>query len=118
MASALDRIKARRAAKSETAHILEQSPQEKLDQIDNLFASLPTAPPKGAIPPKVNISTSYVAPVSGVEIFSTFGAGSILIDGKSVTLPVVVSDPLKLLQLKHFYQIDAPTSSLRSRVIK
>lgn len=122
MSSASDKIKARRKAQQEQSHIIEQSPAEKIAAIDTLFSSLPSAPPAeskaAAAQPFVpkRTQTKEIS-TAGVEIFSTFGGGSILVDGKSVTLPFVINDPIKLLELKALYQIDAPNSILKSRRI-
>lgn len=124
MASASDIIKARRKAQQEKSHVLEQTAEEKVAAIDSLFNSLPSAPPAAAkqtfdvtpkFVPQLQPKTSAHPASGGVEIFSTFGGGSILIKDKSVTLPTVVTDPVLLMELKAHYGIDAPNSILKSR---
>lgn len=123
MATASELIKARRKAQQENSHVIEQTAEEKIAAIDSLFSSLPSAPPASAkqsiaVSPKFvpqKETNQPVAKAGGVEIFSTFGGGSILIEDKSVTLPTVVTDPILLMKLKTHYGIDAPNSILKSR---
>lgn len=112
MATASELIKARRQAAKEKAHVIEQSPAEKEAEIAALFAKISTAPPQVQPQPVKSVEPKAV---TGVEIYSTFGGGSLLINGRSVTLPFVVSDPLTLLELRNTYDIDAPQSVIRSR---
>ena len=51
----------------------------------------------------------------GVEIYSTFGAGSIVIDGKNRVLPVVLTDPIEIKRVRQEFQVNTPLSYLRSR---
>lgn len=102
MATASSKFKNKRQS-----HVLEQTAEEKKEAIDNLFASLPTAPPVQAKEPEPKIN--------GVEIFSVLGGGSILVDGVSVNLPVVITQMSKWMKLKEFYRVDSPNSVLRSR---
>lgn len=109
MATASELIKARRQAAKEKAHVIEQTPAEKEAEIAALFAKISTTP---APPP---VATTEPTAVTGVEIYSTFGGGSMIINGKSVTLPFVVTDSLTLLELRSNYDIDTPHSVIRSR---
>lgn len=112
MATASELIKARRQAAKEKAHVIEQSPAEKEAEIAALFAKISTPQPQPQ--PVKHVEPKAVA---GVEIYSTFGGGSIIVNGKSVTLPFVVSDPITLLELRSSYDIDTPHSIIRSRRI-
>ena len=107
MATASELIKARRQAAKEKAHVIEQTPAEKEAEIAALFAKISTTP--------APVATTEPKAVTGVEIYSTFGGGSMIINGKSVTLPFVVTDSLTLLELRSNYDIDTPHSVIRSR---
>ena len=101
--SAADRLRALREKKSE----------DRLSRVDAMLASI--LPPVAAPVPQI---TQPVQPVeSGVEIFSTFGVGAIIVNGKEQLLPITVTDPLLLSQLRSQYNIDTPQSYLRSRKV-
>lgn len=91
---------------------LEQTAQEKEQAIDKLFAKFDTAPPQSAKPLPQNIPQK-----SGTEIYSVFGAGSILINGVDTPLPYLVTNPLELNRLRTEYPLDSPTSPLRTRKV-
>lgn len=108
MASSLAEIKAKRKEKS---YVIQDTSEDKQAAIDKLFNSMTTAPPQA--PVKVPVK-----PPSGVELYSTMGVGSILINGESVLLPYIISDPIQLMNLRAQYSIDSPTSFLRTRKVK
>lgn len=126
MATALEQLKAKRAAeKSQKAETILPpiSGAEREMALDELFSKAAvhtgTSPAqvkayeqKSALAAAAQISS---APKKGVEIYSTFGAGSIVIDGKNHPLPVVLTDPVEIQRVKQEFQIDTPLSYLRSR---
>lgn len=67
-------------------------------------------------PDKVNNSSVKSKPkgVSGYRISSHFGGGSIIVQGKEVSLPVVISDPVEYRYLENFYSINKSGSPLIS----
>jgi len=110
MATAAEIRKALRA-KNPT---LEPTPQEKTQAIDEVFSKI--TPPE-IKPLLVKAQKEFPKPQSaGIgELYSVFGAGSILIDLKNVQLPYTVKDNIELNKLKSEYSIDAPLSPLRFR---
>jgi len=94
----------------------EKNSNDRLSKVDAMLASI--LPPVVAPAPQITQSVQPVQPVeSGVEIFSTFGVGAIIVNGKEQLLPITVSDPLLLSQLRSQYNIDTPQSYLRSRKV-
>ena len=126
MATALEQLKAKRASeKAQKAETILPpiSGAEREMALDELFSKAAvhtgTSPAqvkayeqKSALAAAAQISS---APKKGVEIYSTFGAGSIVIDGKNHPLPVVLTDPVEIQRVKQEFQIDTPLSYLRSR---
>ena len=126
MATALEQLKAKRAAeKAQKAETILPpiSGAEREMALDELFSKAAvhtgTSPAqvkayeqKSALAAAAQVSS---APKKGVEIYSTFGAGSIVIDGKNHPLPVVLTDPVEIRRVKQEFQIDTPLSYLRSR---
>ena len=126
MATALEQLKAKRAAeKAQKAETILPpiSGAEREMALDELFSKAAvhtgTSPAqvkayeqKSALAAAAQVSS---APKKGVEIYSTFGAGSIVIDGKNHPLPVVLTDPVEIQRVKQEFQIDTPLSYLRSR---
>ena len=126
MATALEQLKAKRAAeKAQKAETILPpiSGAEREKALDELFSKAAvhtgTSPAqvkayeqKSALAAAAQVSS---APKKGVEIYSTFGAGSIVIDGKNHPLPVVLTDPVEIKRVKQEFQIDTPLSYLRSR---
>lgn len=121
--AAADKFKSRR----ETSHIVAPTAQEKAQAIDSLFSSLGTAPPTtktGApilnVPQPKQITKDTVQKALGgyIEIFSTFGGGTILVDGKNQRLPYRVTSPIQMAELTAKYLIDTPQSVLRARRVK
>ena len=103
--SAADRLKALREKKSE----------DRLSRVDAMLASI--LPPVVAPVAQKEVVLPAQTTQSGVEIFSTFGAGSILVNGKEQLLPITVTDPILLSSLRSQYNIDTPQSYLRSRKV-
>ncbi len=101
--------------KKTRSHVIAPTTAEKETALDTLFASLPTAAPKSGV--KKTALPTVLRPAGSVEIFSTFGFGSIVIDGKDTKLPYIVSNPTELMSLKAVYQIDKPGSYLKTRRI-
>lgn len=126
MATALEQLKAKRAAeKAQKAETILPpiSGAEREMALDELFSKAAvhtgTSPAqvkayeqKSALAAAAQVSS---APKKGVEIYSTFGAGSIVIDGKNHPLPVVLTDPVEIKRVRQEFQIDTPLSYLRSR---
>ena len=126
MATALEQLKAKRASeKAQKAETILPpiSGAEREMALDELFSKAAvhtgTSPAqvkayeqKSALAAAAQVSS---APKKGVEIYSTFGAGSIVIDGKNHPLPVVLTDPVEIQRVKQAFQIDTPLSYLRSR---
>ena len=126
MATALEQLKAKRASeKAQKAETILPpiSGAEREMALDELFSKAAvhtgTSPAqvkayeqKSALAAAAQVSS---APKKGVEIYSTFGAGSIVIDGKNHPLPVVLTDPVEIQRVKQEFQIDTPLSYLRSR---
>ena len=126
MATALEQLKAKRAAeKAQKAETILPpiSGAEREMALDELFSKAAvhtgTSPAqvkayeqKSALAAAAQVSS---APKKGVEIYSTFGAGSIVIDGKNHPLPVVLTDPVEIQRVKQEFQVDTPLSYLRSR---
>ena len=126
MATALEQLKAKRAtAKAQKAETILPpiSGAEREKALDELFSKAAvhtgTSPAqvkayeqKSALAAAAQVSS---APKKGVEIYSTFGAGSIVIDGKNHPLPVVLTDPVEIQRVKQEFQVDTPLSYLRSR---
>lgn len=124
MATALEQLKAKRAAeKAQKAETILPpiSGAEREMALDELFSK--AAVHTGTSPAQVKAyeqksalaAAALSAPKKGVEIYSTFGAGSIVIDGKNHPLPVVLTDPVEIRRVKQEFQIDTPLSYLRSR---
>lgn len=118
-----DKFKNKRA---EVAPRREESNEERVAALDNLFASLGTSPPPGAKAPAgivrqpVNNSSSpgtKSSPGAQVEIYSNFGGGTILINGVNERLPYRVPDTQTLVQLKNTFEIDTAHAILRTRRI-
>ena len=126
MATALEQLKAKRAAeKAQKAETILPpiSGAEREKALDELFSKAAvhtgTSPAqvkayeqKSALAAAAQVSS---APKKGVEIYSTFGAGSIVIDGKNHPLPVVLTDPIEIKRVRQEFQVDTPLSYLRSR---
>ena len=124
MATALEQLKAKRASeKAQKAETILPpiSGAEREMALDELFSK--AAVHTGTSPAQVKAyeqksalaAAAPSAPKKGVEIYSTFGAGSIVIDGKNHPLPVVLTDPVEIQRVKQAFQIDTPLSYLRSR---
>ena len=124
MATALEQLKAKRAAekaKKAEAVLPPISGAEREKALDELFSK--AAVHTGVNPAQVKAyeqksaltKTNPSAPKKGVEIYSTFGAGSIVINGKTQVLPVVLTDPVEIQRVKQEFQVDTPLSYLRSR---
>ena len=127
MATALEQLKAKRAAekaqKAETV-LPPISGADREKALDELFSK--AAVHTGTSPEQVKAyeqksalaaakATPASVPKKGVEIYSTFGAGSIVIDGKNHVLPVVLTDPVEIQRVRQEFQVDTPLSYLRSR---
>lgn len=129
MATALEQLKAKRAAeKSKQAETILPpiSGADREKALDELFSKAAvhtgTSPEqvkayeqKSALAAAKTASSAPSAPKKGVEIYSTFGAGSIVIDGKNRVLPVVLTDPIEIQRVRQEFQVDTPLSYLRSR---
>lgn len=132
MATALEQLKAKRAAeKSKQAETVLPpiSGADREKALDELFSK--AAVHTGTSPAQVkayeqksalaaaktasSAPSAPSAPKKGVEIYSTFGAGSIVIDGKNRVLPVVLTDPIEIQRVRQEFQVDTPLSYLRSR---
>lgn len=107
MATALDKIRQSRQIK------LEQTAEEKEEAIDNLFAKFGSAPPQKPTAP----NPPRAAIAGGIEIYSVFGGGSILVNGKDTPLPYIVSSPVEMNKLREEYPLDHSTSPLRTRKV-
>lgn len=105
--SALDKIRQSRQIR------LEQTAEEKEQALDTLFSKFGSNPPQKipvASPPRAAIT-------GGLEIYSVFGGGSILVNGKDTPLPYAVSSPAEMVKLREAYPLDQPNSPLRTRKV-
>lgn len=122
MSETLDKIRALRAKAQSQSQSQSPSPPltvptDSIDaRLDSIFAAA-EAKLNVQRPPQKQVDTPPAPPTNSVEIYSTFGLGSILVNNKSVSLPYIVTSPLELLQLQSQYDIDSPHSYLRSRRI-
>ena len=88
-------------------NIIAPTAEEKEKAIEQLFNSLPTSVPN--LDKLTEVEEKIDPPRSGgIEIYSTFGFGSIVVDGHDTKLPYRVYDSVKLMQLKAQYPIDRP----------
>ena len=114
MAKASDRFKKLKAEPQEiNPPTIAPTAEEKAKDLDDLF---------GKINPQAQEFTQKVEtpdepPAHGVELFSTFGGGSIIIEGKDTPLPVLVTSPVLLMELRARYNIDTSNSIIRSRQV-
>lgn len=107
----------------------EESIDEKVQALDNLFAKFGTTPP-ASTKPKSNVQTHvpHAQTVNNtsvptrsmgaqVEIYSNFGGGTILVNGKNERLPYLVPDAQTLMHLRNSFEIDTAHAVLRTRRI-
>lgn len=112
--SPLEKIKAMRQAK---AHVLEPTAAEKEAELDRLFAKVnPMA--EALQSAKIQPQPQKAIPQRGTEIYSVFGAGVILINGKEQMLPYLVTSPAELNRLRQEFSLNSPHSPLRTRELK
>ena len=90
--------------------------EEKAQALDKLFGQINPAAAEMAKKIETPIADLNVQS-HGTELFSTFGGGSILIEGKDTPLPVLITSPLLMLELRARYMIDTPNSIIRSRQV-
>lgn len=116
MAKASDRF---RKVKAEPKEIippaLVPTAEEKAKALDELFGKI--NPHAQEIAKTIEAPTEPKEKAHGVELFSTFGGGSIIIEGKDTPLPVLITSPVLLLELRAKYNIDTSSSIIRSRQV-
>ena len=115
MAKASDRFRKTKAEPREiNSPALVPTAEEKAKALDDLFGKI--NPEAMELAKKIEMPKAQLEPQAhGVELFSTFGGGSIIIEGKDTPLPVLITSPVLLMELRAKYNIDTSSSVIRSR---